>query len=378
MDAILQELKRQPLLQGWPLPGAARPIVIIGAGGIVRSAHLPAYRRLGFSVLGLFDPKARVASALAADFGIPSVYGSLAEAVTAGRAKSAIFDLAVPAEAIGDVLRQLPEGSAVLIQKPFGRDLEEARTLLRLCREKSLLAAVNFQLRFSPNVLALKNAVARGLIGQIVNAEVRVNVHTPWHLWDFLKGIVRHEILYHSVHYLDLLRSLLGEPRGVFCKVTKNPELADYSDTNAAVILDYGEHLGCTVTTFHGHDYGSRHAMSQLKLEGTKGAVVLRLGVNLDYPKGSPDTLEFQSKGGGTWHEVPLRGSWFDHAFEGPMSNLQRFAAGEDATLLTRVDDAARTMALVEACYLSSRDGGTAIPEVLSFPGETSEPEISS
>jgi len=45
------------------------------------------------------------------------------------------------------------------------------------------------------------------------------------------------------------------------------------------------------------------------------------------------------------------------------MSNLQRFAAGEDAALVSPVDDAIRTMALVEACYLSSARGSTPIPE---------------
>jgi hypothetical protein len=45
------------------------------------------------------------------------------------------------------------------------------------------------------------------------------------------------------------------------------------------------------------------------------------------------------------------------------MANLQRFAAGEDAVLATRVDDAWRTMALVEACYRSNQQPGTAVPE---------------
>jgi hypothetical protein len=31
-----------------PRPKAARPIVILGAGGIVRAAHLPAYAKAGF------------------------------------------------------------------------------------------------------------------------------------------------------------------------------------------------------------------------------------------------------------------------------------------------------------------------------------------
>ena len=36
------------------------------------------------------------------------------------------------------------------------------------------------------------------------------------------------------------------------------------------------------------------------------------------------------------------------------MSNLQRFAAGEDDVLLTDVEDAWHTMALVEAAFESS------------------------
>jgi len=82
--------------------------------------------------------------------------------------------------------------------------------------------------------------------------------------------------------------------------------------------------------------------------------------VNLSYPTGPADTMELASAG--AWRPVPLRGSWFIEAFEGPMSNLQRFVAGEDALLVGSVHDAIRTMAVVEACYLSSANGGTPIP----------------
>jgi hypothetical protein len=43
------------------------------------------------------------------------------------------------------------------------------------------------------------------------------------------------------------------------------------------------------------------------------------------------------------------------------MNNVQRCAAGEDAVLVTNVSDSIKTMALVEACYESSRRGGTRI-----------------
>ena len=63
----------------------------------------------------------------------------------------------------------------MLIQKPMGRDLAEARTILALCRERELVAAINFQLRFAPNMLALRDALTRGLLGDITDVEVRIN-----------------------------------------------------------------------------------------------------------------------------------------------------------------------------------------------------------
>jgi predicted dehydrogenase len=351
---------RFDLVQAWPAPSAPLPIVIIGAGGIVENAHLPAYRKLGFTVRGLYDRDPAQSRARAERFAIETVYGSLAEAAAE---PGVIFDIAVPARAVLSVLAALPEGSSVLIQKPMGETLDEARRIRELCEQRRIVAAVNFQLRFSPNMLALADAMRLGLLGDVVDVEVRVNTYTPWQLWPFLAGIPRHEILYHSVHYLDLVRSLLGEPKGVQSKVTRHPLLERYSDTRSATVLDYGEFARAVLTINHSHEFGDKHAMSELKVEGTKGAAVARMGVNLDYPRGTSDTLELCERGRRDWRSVSLRGSWFPEAFEGTMSNLQRFVAGEDSTLLTAVGDAYRTMALVEACYQSSATKTTNIPE---------------
>ncbi len=349
------------LRQRWPRPSKPRPIVIIGTGGIVKHAHLPAYARAGFRVAGLFDRKPEASAALASEFGIARVFESLDQAVAE---PDVVFDIAVPAGAVLETLERLAPKSAVLIQKPMGRDLDEASKILACCRRRDLVAALNFQLRFSPNMLALHDAIGRHVLGEIVDIEVRVNVHTPWELWDFLEGLARHEIVYHSIHYLDLIRSMFGEPRGVHARVVKNPALPSYADTSSATILDYGDHRRCVLSVQHGHAFGERHAMSQLKIEGTRGAAVARMGVNLNYPRGEPDQLEFASSASSGWQAVSLEGNWFNHAFEGPMSNLQRFVAAEDPVLVTRVEDAARTMALVEACYRSSASGATPIPDV--------------
>jgi predicted dehydrogenase len=346
------------LRQRWPLPAAPRPIVIIGAGSIVRDAHLPTYARLGFPVAGIFDLDPAASRARAAAFAVARVFASLDAAVAVD---GAVFDVAVPPAAVAGILEHMPAGAAVLIQKPMGRDLADARRIRDICRARRLVAAINFQLRFAPNMLALHDALTRGLLGQVTDVEVRLTLHTPWEYWSFLKGVPRLEVLVHSVHYLDLIRALIGEPRGVYCRGVRHPELRDYPDVRTSIILDYGEMVRCSLTLNHTHTFGGRYAMSQLKVEGTGGAAIATMGVNLNYPHGEPDALEIAT-GSGDWRTIPLRGSWFLEAFEGPMANLQRFVAGEDPVLISGVEDAVHTMAVVEACYTSSATGATPIP----------------
>jgi predicted dehydrogenase len=342
------------LRQRWPLPSAPRPIVVIGAGSIVRDAHLPIYRRLNFPVAGIFDVNPVAARERAEAFGIPRVFASLQEAA---QVPGAVFDVAIPPDAIASVLEHLGHGAAVLIQKPMGRDLADARRILAIARDRRLVAAMNFQLRFAPNMLALRDALARGLFGDILDIEVRINLHTPWEYWAFLKNVPRLEILMHSIHYLDLIRALFGEPRGVYCRSAHHPRMPDYADTRTSIILDYGDTIRASLTMNHAHRFGPRFAVSELRVEGTEGAAIAKMGVNLNYPKGERDTLEVAHDNSG-WQAIALRGSWFLEAFEGPMANLQRFIASEDAALISPIDDACRTMALVEACYESSARGG--------------------
>jgi predicted dehydrogenase len=347
------------------LPLVARPIVMIGAGGIVRDAHLPAYKLAGFSVVSVHDLDLARARALAADFGIPAVHPTLAALVAAAPA-DAVFDVAVPASALPAVLAALPDDAPVLIQKPFGENLAQARELLALCQRKNLRAAVNFQLRHAPAVQAARELIAAGAIGELHDIEVRVTVHMPWHLWTFLEQSARVEILYHSIHYLDLIRSFGGEPDGIYAKTVKSPLAPRLHSTRTAMILDYGERLRATVTTNHAHDFGLRHQESYIKWEGTRGTIKTQLGLLMDYPRGVRDYLEVCSFEAGStareWREEPLAGSWFPHAFIGTMSGVMRHANGEAGAPPTRVEDAARTMALVEAAYESSAHGATPIP----------------
>jgi hypothetical protein len=205
-------------------------------------------------------------------------------------------------------------------------------------------------------------------LGEVHDLEVRVTVYMPWHLWSFLNELPRVEILYHSIHYVDLVRSFLGEPEGVYAKTVKHPETRHLASTRTNIALDYGDLLRANITTNHGHRFGPTHEESYIKWEGTRGALKARLGLLMDYPRGRPDALQqclLDEEGNpGEWENVPFEGSWYPHAFLGPMSSLQRFLGGETDVLPTAIADAIRTMAVVEGAYRSSEEGATPIPPV--------------
>lgn len=338
------------------------PIIIIGAGGIVRDAHLPAYSKAGFRIDGIYDMRPEAAAELGRQYGIP-VFATLEQAAAAAGPRT-VFDVAVPASATEGVLRGLPDHHGVLIQKPMGDSLAQARAIRDLCRSKHLTGAINFQLRYAPPVSMARSMVNRGLIGDLVDMEVRMTCYTPWQMWPFLEQTPRVEILYHSIHYIDLIRSFLGDPVSVYALSNRHHLAPRLTSTRSTIIMNYGEFLRATVTTNHGHAYGAKHQESFVKLEGTKGAIKIRLGLMLDYPVGQSDQFEHVVLEEGTppeWKETPMQGSWFPEAFSRSMAGLISYLDGSAETLPASVEDAYRTMAVVEAAYESIATGGTAV-----------------
>ena len=342
------------------------PVFIIGAGGIVRDAHLPAYRKGGFDVAGICDLDRVKAEQIQLSFPeIAGVYESPEAFLRLHAGEEVVYDVAVPADAVLPILEKLPHGAVVLIQKPMGETLDEAKAIFDMCMRRSFVAAINFQLRYAPFNLAAKSLIDQGAIGEVYDVEVAVCVNTPWHLWGFLREKPRVEILYHSIHYLDLVRFFLGDPVKVYASTVKHPRYRDLASTRTTMILDYNSSTQARIITNHGHDFGPQEQQSYLKIEGTKGAIKVRIGVSLNYPAGAPDQFLFTSADtGGRWTEVRLFGTWFPDAFIGPMNNVQGMAQQQGIDRLATLRDNLQTMRLVEAAYRSSESGGVKLAEI--------------
>ena len=340
------------LRQKWETPAKSLPVIFIGAGGIIRNAHIPSYKKLNLNIEGVYDVNMETAKSLANDFDIPKVYNSIDETINND---GIVFDIAVPADKLLSIVKKLPNNSYALLQKPMGSNLRDAKEILNVCRQNNITAALNFQLRFSPMMLCLKDAINKGLIGKVIDIDFHYSYYLPWHLWPFLEKLDRVEIPYNSIHYFDLIRSIFGMPEAVFAYSNSHPKYPNLSDSKTTAILKYSQDLRCALSLNHCYQFGEEKQDATVKVEGTEGVVYITLGSMLNYPNFEKDRFEIKTKNS-DWEEIKLTGNWFPDAFEGTMSNLQRFIFKEDDILETSVEDTIDTMRLIDALMKSQEN----------------------
>lgn len=336
-----------------------RPIAIIGAGAIVDVAHLPAYRSRGLAVRGIYDLDRDRAESVAARHGVPQVYASLDDLLKDEVVE--VVDIAVVPTAQPPIARAaLEAGKHLLCQKPLAPDLAEARAIADLAEARGRRLAVNQQLRWDEGIAAARAMVRAGWIGTPTAMSFTVDVKTDWSGWSWLVRSERLEIMYHSIHYLDAVRSILGDPSRVFCAASRTPGQAEAGESRTISTLLFDS--GARALLHVNHENRTGDFRAEFRIDGDRGAIRGTLGLLYDYPHGRPDTLEVNSSVAPTdgWVAYPVTERWIPGAFAGPMAGLLRWLA-EDGPSPTAARDNLGTLALVEALY-ESIDSGEARP----------------
>ena len=333
------------------------PVAIIGAGTIVEVAHLPAYQRAGLEIAGIYDLDESRSRALAAAAGVP-VYPSVEDALSDPRV--GVVDIAVhPAAQPGIARAALDAGKHVMCQKPLALDLEVARALVAHAAALDRKIAVNQQLRFEEGICAARSMLRQGWIGEPTAVSFTVDIATDWASWPWLMTAERLEILFHSIHYLDAIRSLVGDPVRVWSTGARRPGQGPIGETRTMTALIYPGELRALVHVNHENIAGD--AKAEFRLDGSEGSIRGTLGLLYDYPDGRPDTVEVFSRVVPTdgWLPYPITTRWLPDAFAGPIGSLLR-AVAEDATPGSDAADNLRTLELLEALY-GSMDSGQAV-----------------
>jgi predicted dehydrogenase len=330
-------------------PGHRLPIAIVGAGAIVDVAHLPAYRGAGLEIAGIFDLDADRATEVAARHGIPRVYRSLAELLADEHVR--VVDIAVAPNAQPDIARRaLSAGKDLLCQKPFVPDEKTGEEIIALAERHGRRIAVNQQLRYDEGIAAARAMVAAGWIGEVTAMTFTVNITTDWTPWTWILHSDRLEIMYHSIHYLDAIRAVLGDPEVVFCTGGRTSGQVAAGETRTISTLVFpGNARGLVHATHENH---TGDAEATFRIDGSAGSIKGTLGLLYDYPHGRPDTLEVNSRVVPTdgWLAYPVTKRWIPDAFAGPMGSLLRSIATGGLPDPTARDNLG-TIRLVNALY---------------------------
>ena len=347
-DAVKLEVK----------PENKRKIGICGAGGIVDGAHLPAYTKAGLEVVAIFDTDHAKAQDVAKRHGIPTVYKTLAELLADPKVE--IVDIAVPAAAQPEIFAQVAAAKKhILAQKPFATTVAAGEAMVKQAKDAGIIAAVNQQLRFEEGVAAAHKMVELGWIGTVSNFSINVNLITPWELWPWAKDLERLEVMLHSIHYHDLIRWFLGDPKTVFCAAGRTAGQFPKGETRTISTALYSSGVTSLVHANHVNRGGDNYA--EYRIDGDKGSIRGTLGLLYDYPSGRVDTLEVNSQVVPTdgWMPYPVTTRWFPDAFIGTMGSVMD-AISSGAPLRASVADNIGTLKMVEALY-KSMDSGVSV-----------------
>ena len=341
------------------IPAAHRvPVAIVGAGGIVDGAHLPAYKKAGLDIVGITDVDLAKAKDVATRHGIKKVYASLDEMLA--ETEATVFDIAVPADTQPQLFEKIARaGKNILAQKPMATTVEAGLSMANLVDEFKIIAGVNQQLRFEEGVAAAHKMVELGWIGEVSNFSITVNLITPWELWPWAKDLERLEIMLHSIHYHDLIRWFLGDPKTVFCVAGRTNGQYPKGETRTISTYKYEGGVSALVHANHVNRGGDNSA--EYRIDGDKGSIRGTLGLLYDYPNGRVDTLEVNSQVVPTdgWMPYPVTTRWFPDAFIGTMGSVMS-AIATGSAVRSSVRDNVNTLKLVQALY-RSMDTGTSI-----------------
>lgn len=320
-------------------------IGVVGSGNIVENAHLPSYQAAGFRVAAITSRTEANARRVAKARGIERVHPSV-ETLTQDPAVD-IVDVALPPDLQPPVVMQaIRAGKHVLAQKPLATTYRDAVAMVEAADRAGVRLAVNQNGRWDPSINAAKKLIAEGILGERLLATMTMHITMPWQTYYRDPRYGRLMILHMSVHHIDQMRMLFGEPARVSAHARKTPRQAQFGETIALYALLYEDGFvassvddGVNWST----DFGIRY-----RIQGTEGLMLGEIG----WPHLTHSTLRIQRRGEDAWSEPRFSRMWFPDAFSATMGELM-CAVEEGRQPSNSGSDNLGTMRTVMAAYRS-------------------------
>ena len=333
-----------------PLPASRHhPIALIGAGGI-SSAHLDAYRSVGFNVKVIASRTLGHAVARRDAF-FPAAEATDDIAGTIARPDIAVLDITThPEDRAALIEAALAAGKHVLSQKPFVLDLAVGRRLADLADARGLMLAVNQQGRWAPHLGFIREAVRQGLIGRVQS----VNISMHWdHSWvagtphDRVDDLILYDF---AIHWFDFLVSLIGPSAiSVYATLARAAGQTPRPPMLAQVLVSFPN--GQAALQFDG---ATRHGPRDRSIITGSAGTLESAGPDLGQQQVTYTNAAGVSR-------PALIGTWFNDGFIGAMGALLS-AIETGRPPLHNARDNLPSLALAFAAIASSRRGVAVAP----------------
>lgn len=286
------------------------PIALVGAGGI-SAAHLDAYRKYGLNVVAICDRNLDRAQARR-DTYFPNAKVSSNPDTVLFDAAIRVVDIALHTGGrVPMIRRALENRKHVLSQKPYVEDVEIGRELADLAEAKGLVLAVNQNGRWAPYMAYMREAVAKGLIGDVISVHAALQWDHSWiegTPFERMDQIILEDF---AIHWFDFLASIIGDSAtSIYARGTaaKGQSISSKLMAEASVSFLGGQ----ASLVFDGAArYGAQNITT---IVGTKGTL-RSLGPDL----GEQSVSIFLPEGVG---RPQLDGQWFNDGFAGAMGAL--------------------------------------------------------
>jgi predicted dehydrogenase len=198
-------------------------------------------------------------------------------------------------------------GASVFLEKPMCRTLTEADEMVTVCERHHVKLAIAHQTRYSPRLQRVREMLAAGLLGDLLEMRARGKE-------DGRGG--GQDLMVLGTHLMDLMRFLAGDPRWCFARVTQMGKPVIKAD-----VREGGEGMGPVagdqITAVYGFDKGTlghfdTHRAKQggrfgLQIYGSKGIIHLTTG-SLPAVYFLADPTWFPGKSKAVWQLVTSAG----------------------------------------------------------------------
>jgi predicted dehydrogenase len=327
---------------------------LIGCGFFARN-HLHAWRGIdGAKIVALCDADEARLHAAGREFGIERLYTDAAAMLREERLD--FVDIATTVASHRALVElAASKGVATICQKPFARTLGDARAMVAACEAARVPLMVHENFRWQSAIQAVGAALLAGEIGTPFWG--RVSFRSAFDVFSgqpYLAEGERFIVEDLGIHILDIARFLFGDATRVTASTSRvNPAIK--GEDVATIMLCHANGVNSIVDC----SYATRlprelFPQTLIEVDGSAGTLRLMADYQLQIHTGAGTEVRDATQPALPWMSSPWQ------AIQGSVLNIQShwidcLRSGREPATSGR--DNLRTLALVEATYLSAREG---------------------